>query len=153
MLSLTRIAAAGAAAVIVAFAGVAAAQDINGPPTYGTFNLQAGFEPDPAFQDVVAGGRTDASAISGCRGMIATNPDVRIIYSSGQYPLTIWAESSIDTTLVINAPDGTWYCDDDSAGNLNPALRFARPQSGRYEIWVGTYNGGNGNARVWVSER
>lgn len=153
MLSLTRIAAAGAAAVIVAFAGVAAAQNVNGEPSYGNFTLSAGFQPDPQYADIVAGGRTDASRISGCRGMIATNPDVRVVYSAGGYPLTIWAESSIDTTLVINAPDGTWYCDDDSGGNLNPAIRFARPQSGRYEIWVGTYAGGNGNARVWVSER
>lgn len=154
MLSITRMAAAAAAFATVAFAGVAVAQNINGNPTYGNFQLSAGFMPDPQYADVVSGGRTDASHISGCRGFIATAPDVRVVYSAGNYPLSIWAESSGDTTLVINAPDGRWYCDDDSGGNLNPLVRFGRPQSGRYEIWVGTYGSAtNLQARVWVSER
>lgn len=150
----TRIAATVAAAAIVLSAGIAAAQNVNGEPSYGNFQLTAGFQPDPQYADVLSGGNTDASRISGCSGFIANNPDVRVVYSAGSYPLSIWAESSGDTTLVINAPDGNWYCDDDSGGNLNPVVRFARPMSGRYEIWVGTF-GSNANirSRVWVSER
>lgn len=154
MTPIARLFAAGAAFVAVAASSVAAAQDINGPPTYGNFELSAGFMPDPQYADVLSGGQTDASYISGCRGYIATNPDVRIVYSAGGYPLTIWAEAQGDTTLVINAPDGRWYCDDDSGGNLNPMLRFANPMSGRYEVWVGTYGStDNLPSRVWVSER
>jgi len=154
MSPIARFVAAGAALAALAMGGVASAQDINGPPTYGNFQLSAGFMPDPQYADVLSGGRTDASRISGCRGFIATNPDVRIVYSAGNFPLSIWAESSGDTTLVINAPDGNWYCDDDSGGNLNPAIRFNRPMSGRYEVWVGTYGStSNIQARVWVSER
>ena len=154
MLSLSRTVAAVAAIAALAFSGVAAAQNINGTPSYGNFQLNAGFMPDPQYADVLSGGRTDASRISGCRGFIATNPDVRVFYNSGSYPLTIWAESSGDTTLVINAPDGNWYCDDDSGGNLNPAIRFGRPMSGRYEIWVGTFGStSNLQSRVWISER
>lgn len=155
MQSITRTLAAAAAVATVAFAGVAVAQNMDGNPTYGNFQLSAGFMPDPQYADVQSGGRTDASRLGGaCRGFIATNPDVRIVYSAGNYPLSIWAESAGDTTLVINAPDGNWYCDDDSGGNLNPALRFARPMSGRYEIWVGTFGStANLQSRVWVSER
>ena len=48
-----------------------------------------------------------------------------------------------NTTLVVNGPNGTWYCDDDGGDNgLNPQLRFTPAQNGRYDIWVGTYAAG-----------
>jgi len=147
--------AAGAALAAIALTGPAVAQDINANPTYGNYELSAGFLPDPQHTDVLSGGRTDVSrVINGCRGFIATAPDVRVFYNAGGYPLTFWAESSGDTTLVINAPDGRWYCDDDSGGNLNPAITFSNPRSGRYEIWVGTYGqAANLRSRLYVSER
>ena len=61
--------------------------------------------------------------------------------------------SQDDTTLVINAPDGEWYCDDDGAGYPNPELTFASPMSGQYDIWVGTYGGGNANATLQILEQ
>jgi hypothetical protein len=57
-----------------------------------------------------------------------------------------------DTTLVINGPDGRWYCNDDANG-VNPAFRFASPRSGQYDVWVGTYsNSGLRPARLFISE-
>ena len=69
-------------------------------------------------------------------------------------PLIISVASSADTTLVVNAPDGSFYCDDDGGVNgSNPSVRFNNPQSGRYEIWVGTYRSGSPQAaRLHISE-
>jgi len=132
-----------AALALAATAAVvpASAQNFNANPSYGTVNLRTGFTPDPHVVAVRSGGNIDASSISGnCRGFIANAPDVRLNFQAGSLPLIISAASSADTTLVINGPDGRWYCDDDGGANgLNPGIRFDNAQSGRYEIWIGTY--------------
>jgi hypothetical protein len=130
------------------------AQDISADPNYGTLTLSAGFQPDPRVVSLTAGGGISASsASSACRGYIANAPDVRLYYTSGSFPLIISADSAADTTLVVNAPNGNWYCDDDSGDGSNPLLRFGSPQSGRYEIWVGTYsNSGYAGASLYISE-
>lgn len=133
----------------------AAAQNMNAAPTYGTVNLTAGFTPDPRVVAVQSGGTINAENLSSsCRGFIANAPDVRLVYTRGSYPLILSVASSADTTLVVNAPDGNWYCDDDGGVNgLNPSLRFNNPASGRYEIWIGTYgNASLQDARLHISE-
>lgn len=128
------------AACSLAGATSAAAQDLSARPTYETVNLTAGFPNDPYDVSVSSGGSVDASNIgSPCTGYIASAPDVRLNYDSGSLPLYIYATSDSDTTLIVNAPDGQWYCDDDSNGGLNPQVTFLKPQSGQYDIWIGTY--------------
>lgn len=136
-------------------AAQAVAQDFNGRPNFGTLNLRAGFTPDPQTVAVRSGGSLNAESLSSnCRGFISNAPDVRLNYSAGSYPLILSVNSGADTTIVVNAPDGSWYCDDDGgARGMNPALRFNNPQSGRYEIWVGTYgNSSTQPATLHVSE-
>jgi hypothetical protein len=135
------------AAIATALIGAAAAQDFRQNPTYGTANLSAGFTPDPYVVNVQSGGSIDVGSTIGgsCRGFVANAPDVRLNYSSGSFPLIISVAASADTTLVVNAPDGRWYCDDDSGvSGLNPMVRFNSPASGQYDIWIGTY----GNASL-----
>ena len=144
-----------AAALALAAAVPAAAQDFNATPNYGTLNLRTGFEPDPHVIAVQSGGDRDASRIApGCAGFITSQPDVRLVYEAGSLPLIISVASRSDTTLVVNGPDGRWYCDDDGGVNgLNPSIRFAHPASGRYEIWVGTYgHAALQDARLNISE-
>jgi hypothetical protein len=148
---------ASVVAVAVAFTVAAplAAQDFTLDPSFGTLNLSSGFNPDPTFVSVRAGGAVDASTANrSCMGFISSPPDVRLNYTSGSLPLIISAAASADTTLVVNAPDGTYYCDDDSGTNrINPMVRFNSPASGQYDIWVGTYaNGGLQPARLYISE-
>jgi hypothetical protein len=133
----------------------ALAQDTSASPNYGTLRLQSGFTPDPRVVNVRSGGSIDAQSIdSGCQGYISNAPDVRVVYRAGSLPLIISVDSSADTTLVINAPDGQFYCDDDGGREgLNPMIRFDNPESGRYEIWVGTYgSSANSRARLHISE-
>ena len=147
------LAMAASAAAILAIP--AAAQNINGRPNFGTVNLRSGFIPDPRIVPVVSGGNIAASRIRGdCRGFISASPDVRVVYANGRLPLIISVDSSADTTLVVNGPDGRYRCDDDGGVNgLNPSIRYDRPQAGRYEIWVGSYRSGeNSRARVHISE-
>ena len=135
-LSIFLAAAIGATAV-----SSTAAQDFDAAPNYGTINLEAGFPNDPRVIAVRSGGELNAANLSSsCRGFISNAPDVRLNYQAGSLPLIISVDAEADTTLVVNGPDGSWYCDDDGGEEgLNPSLRFNRPQSGRYEIWVGTY--------------
>lgn len=143
-----------------AFAGVATAQDVSQRPAYGTVNLTSGFTPDPNIVQVQSGGNVNAETLNSgrhtgdCKGMIANAPDVRLNYTKGSLPLIISVASSADTTLVINAPDGSWFCDDDGGVNgNNPAIRFNSPQSGQYDIWIGTYaNASLQNAQLHISE-
>jgi len=148
-LAVFAVAAAASAAI------PSAAQNVNETPNYGTINLRSGFLPDPRIIALQSGGNIDVSQQnSNCRGFITNAPDVRLNYVAGSLPLYISVESSADTTLVVNAPDGTWYCDDDGGTRgLNPSIRFETPQTGRYEIWVGTYGGPElRNARLHISE-
>lgn len=147
---------ASAAVALALVAVPAAAQpNIHASPHFGTANLAAGFGNDPFNVSVVSGGSYNAANIGGhCRGYISSAPDYRLNFSAGgSLPLIISVNSGTDTTLVINAPDGRWYCDDDSGQGTNPSIRFGSPMSGRYEIWVGTYgSSGNASATLRISE-
>ncbi len=134
----------GAAATFTA----AAAQD----------ELQGGFRPDPHRVEIQAGGSVDADDLApGCPGYIASGetPDYSFNYAPTTYSLRIYAESSIDTTLIVNGPSGEWFCNDDESesSNLDPGLFFDDPQAGVYDVWVGAIGEGlSGRAVVSVSE-
>jgi hypothetical protein len=129
--------------------------DYSLPSNYGSAELTAGFVPDPYNVDLQAGGDVDVNEAVGqnCRGYATTAPDFDVTYEAGSFDLYISATSNGDATLVVNAPDGSWWCDDDSAGSLNPGIRFDDPMSGRYDIWVGTYSeGAPEDATLHISE-
>lgn len=136
-------------------AAAAGAQTPSAAPTYGEASLSAGFTPDPYIINLDAGGAINAAAQLGpeCPGFIADAPDFDLYYNAGSLPLIISVSADADTTLVVNAPDGSWYCDDDGGAGGNPRLRFGAPQSGLYDIWVGTYvSGRTERAQLRISE-
>lgn len=119
-------------------------------PTFGAVTLASGFGNEFA-KDLVAGGQLSVN-IGGVRAHVAKAPDFRLNYTKGDAPLVIRASSVGDTTLLVNLPDGTWVADDDSGGGLDPLLRFPNPQSGRYDIYVGTFQKDNIAATLRISE-
>lgn len=132
----------GAAAALALLTAPAQAQSLNSGATgsYGQVQLRSGFQPDPHNVTLNAGGGYDASGINdSCRGYIDTRPSFSLRYRAGELPLYIAAVSDADTTIVVRAPDGSWHCDDDSAGSLNPVVSWETPRSGRYQIWVGRF--------------
>ena len=131
-----------AALIVLLVPGATWAQDIFADPVYGSVNLDSGFTPDPHVVNVVVGGAREADRLGvGCAGFISDSPDFRLRFDSlGVLPLYIWVESNTDTTLAINGPDGEWHCDDDSGSGLNPYVKFASPDTGTYDIWVGAFS-------------
>lgn len=109
-------------------------------PTYGSVRVSPG---QVQTASIAAGGNINAAVLGGnCRGYIASAPDFVVNFETlaGILPLSFTNTSNGDTTLVIYDPAGTWLCDDDSAGNLNPRVTVRRPVTGRYAVWVGTYS-------------
>lgn len=145
---------AAAAVIATLSAAPASAQHFNLNPTYGTVTLRTGFQPDPKVIAVQSGGSINANTInSTCAGFIADAPDVRLQFTAGSLPLIISVASQSDTTLVVNGPDGRWYCNDDGGQNMNPSLRFENAASGQYDIWIGTYGSSSlQSAQLNISE-
>ena len=144
---------AAAAAALLAAAPAAQAQDASLNANYGDIVLSTGFTPDPYRIDLTAGGTIDASSLgSPCSGSISRAPDVQLTFTAGTLPLYLVVNADSDTTLVVNGPDGLWYCDDDSNGGVNPQVTWNSPQSGVYDIWVGTFSGGTAPAALFVTE-
>jgi hypothetical protein len=143
-----------AAAALASCVGTAVAQNTSLPANFAELSLEAGFADDPRVVPLRAGGNIAASrAGSNCRGFITNAPDVRLHYDAGSLPLIISVDAGSDTTLVVNGPNGEFYCDDDSGEGTNPSIRLNDPAAGRYEIWVGTYSSGNSQpARLYISE-
>jgi len=119
----------------------AAAQDPALKPNFGTVKLKAGFANDPHKVKVIAGGNLKIDK-EGVKAYISKEPDFILEYEAGDFPLTIHAESKADTTLLIQGPDGKWFANDDrSEKDLNPLIKFEKPKSGKYVIWIGIYGG------------
>ncbi|MFP4662060.1 MAG: peptidase S1 [Halanaerobiales bacterium] len=110
-------------------------------PEYGSVELEADFEPDPYTREILVGGDVSLSDL-GFAGYVAEAPDFDLYYEPDYgYPLIISVEpghnlDAEDIVLLINDPDGDWYFNwDDSNG---PGIKFDDPESGLYDIWVGT---------------
>ncbi|MNS07669.1 hypothetical protein D3C72_391180 [compost metagenome] len=143
-----------AAAVTLMAAAPAMAQDASQSPAFGSVTLSAGFDDDPLQRRFRGGGPNNAARLPGaCTGNVGTPPDFRVTYTAGSAPLIFRSVSTVDTTLVINGPDGRWYCDDDSFGDLDAEYRFNRPQSGVYDIWIGVVGRSEADATLVVTER
>jgi len=146
----------GVITLLMATTGLASAQDVNAPPAYGSTSLEAGFQPDPHTIPVQAGGAISANQLDeACFGYITHQPSYNLNYSASEYELFLSAASDADTVLVVNAPDGSWHCNDDAPGQgLNAGISFSDPQSGLYNIWVGSldFGGGYEPAMLHMSE-
>lgn len=144
---------AAVAAVAMLAGGAASAQNAGLNANFGSASLRAGFTPDPYRVSVVAGGSLSANALPGsCTGSISNAPDFELTYTAGNLPLAFRVVSGVDTTLVINGPDGAWYCDDDSFGDGDPQVVFTKPRSGVYDVWIGTFSGGTANGVLGITE-
>lgn len=110
----------------------------------------------PTTYSVSAGGMQDVSYCGlpiYATGYFPAQPNLSFFLSGMQNygRLEIQGQSGCDTVLLVRTPDGNWYFDDDSNGNLNPMLDIygAGRLNGRVDVWVGTYSsGGNCNASI-----
>ncbi|AKF04614.1 Alpha-mannosidase [Sandaracinus amylolyticus] len=121
------------------------------PPQYGVLQVRGGVAPDPTVADGVAGGPVSLSgANSSCRGYAQSAPSHVIMAQSGLRFLAIMVNSSFDSTLMVQTPDGQVYCNDDTDGLL-PRVEISSPP-GAIRVWVGAYSSsGGGPYRLGLS--
>ncbi|MDT8367806.1 MAG: hypothetical protein RQ745_01260 [Longimicrobiales bacterium] len=111
---------------------------------FGRATLSPGFSPDPWTVSIVSGGSLDVRGMelgAACVGYATARPDYILDYTAGGSLLHLYVEGEGDTALVINDPDGNWWCDDDTEG-LDPRVTFKAPPNGQYDIWVASYSSG-----------
>lgn len=112
-----------------------------GAPRYGNHALAPGFSPAPARFNGLSGGDIAVKSLNlgdNCLGYAASDPDFLIELSEEFSRITFLNASAEDTTLIINLPNGSWACNDDTNG-LNPALVFHNAPPGPYQVWIGSY--------------
>jgi hypothetical protein len=149
--------AAAAALALIAAPAHAQSLNTNASGTFGQVSLDSGFTPDPYSVTVAAGGPVDATrADEDCNASyLPSRPSFSLRYDNGDFPtLFIGATSEADTTIAVRAPNGQWFCDDDSGGDLNPLVSIEAPRSGRYQIYVGRFfvEGETAPAMLHISE-
>lgn len=129
--------------------------EFNGEPRVARVSLSAGFGPQPHVVPVMATGREGPQTVLGvdCPGrVLSPQPDVTFSYAAGpDHGLYLYAESDDDVTLLVLGPDG-WRCDDDSHGSFDPGVIIEAPLPGDYRIWVGTYQAGETEAMLGITE-
>lgn len=114
------------------------------------------FVPDPHEHEMTAGGSLEFDAAADIPGdyfkrddevdvsgyVYGDGPDVRFYYNADSpdtLSFAFVADEFDDTFLVVNDPDGDWWVVDDSDDSLDPYFSIENPPSGRYDIWVGTW--------------
>lgn len=114
-------------------------------PGFGAVTIAPDELSEPFFTDIVSGGSVDVAYLGdNCVGYAASNPDFRVQLSDDMANLNIMffaSEDNADTTLIVNAADGEWHCNDDSSlDSLDPGITFNTAPAGQYDVWVGSFN-------------
>jgi hypothetical protein len=146
----------------------------NADANFGGGEVTSGFTPDPWSFPLTAGGGSDpvnvitlgllddASSEACGQAYVTRKPDFHFNFQAGQYDLVrfyVVTDNGADATLLINDPSGRWRCNDDHPvvdgwGNERmPTIDFENPETGRYDIWVGSYDQTAHNpAKLFVTE-
>lgn len=152
----------------------AATLNFNADSNFGGAALRTGFTPEPWGFRLTAGGGSDAINVAelGLRddvtgqpctqAFVTRRPDFHFTFEAGNtfsmVRFYVVTENNADATLLINQPDTRWRCNDDHGqpgwGNPTmPVIDFHNPMSGRYDIWVGSYDRSAHNpATLFVTE-
>jgi hypothetical protein len=127
----------------------------NSPATFATLPIGPGFQPDPTEVVMNAGGIVDVTTQglgADCRGFVAAPPDVSVAYTAPGRFLRVFFQAADDTTLVVGLPDGSFLCNDDFSGSLDPLVDITAPAPGLYNIWVGTFGpGATANGTLYLT--
>lgn len=84
----------------------------------------------------------DLTGLGFCPGFTGLDaPDAVMTMDRPEAMISLYALSQVDLVLAVRAPDGQWYCNDDSFG-LNPGISIQQAPAGDYAIWVGAYHRG-----------
>jgi hypothetical protein len=111
----------------------------------GVREVRADLQPDPVTLDVPAhpSGSAQGRMISpSCGGVFSARPDLIVRLPAALPFLRTYATSTVDTVLMVHTPEGSWRCNDDSYGGINPTVDLRDASAGQYEVWLGSYRSG-----------
>ncbi len=110
--------------------------------------------PTERFTTIEAGGDREVNGLGhNCAGFVNfEKPDVDINFAEDSEPgdktnktLTIAAQATADTSLVVYTSNSEWLCaDDTSDSDSNPRLVFRNTEAGGYNVWVASPEKGGG---------
>jgi hypothetical protein len=137
------------AAALLGLAGAAAACPDQSQWGNAVYNMTGSDLYARNYFDVTAGGSNSLSSCSyivprnaSGEGWFTTAPDFSFdLTGMGAYQLEIRVTSECDAALLVNSARNRWVYDDDSNGNLDPAITLTSVADGIVDIWVGTYDG------------
>nr|WP_256473602.1 serine protease [Aliidiomarina quisquiliarum] len=116
-------------------------------PQYGVLKLASGFAVEQGKVEISGGGLVNLFSFNlfPCVGFTASAPDLKLHWAGSNSPLFMHFQATRegdDPSLIIAAPNGQLYCNDDADMNsVNPAMAFKNAPTGIYSIWIGSYNG------------
>ncbi len=116
----------------------------------------ATISPDPYVVDnITAGGDVDIGALNGvglrvpggadCIGYFPAAPSFVFALPMGLPYLRLFfiGEPDSDPVMIVQIPNGLWYCGDDSFGTLDPTVTIiGNTASGVVRVWVGSFRAG-----------
>lgn len=110
---------------------------------YGDDTLEAGFgtvEISAAAGGGVPAFNYDLGSLA-CTGFINIVPTYTFTLSEDGEVLRFVFNGEDDTTLIVEQPDGSFVCNDDTDGenNINPTVDIEAPAAGDYRVFVGSY--------------
>jgi len=115
--------------------------------------LGTGFTPDPWVLDGDVEGTIDAATLDEhCHGWLSSAPDIIFDADTAFTQVSLLAHSTDgDLSLVVQAADGSFRCDDDSEGHDPMVSGSFSP--GPHKIWVGVARrGARRHFRIGLSE-
>lgn len=94
-----------------------------------------------------SGGPVDGAGLGpDCIGFFPSSPQFELLISerSPEIIMFFLADGDLaDTTLLVESPDGRFYCNDDAFdGTLDPGLVIPDARPGHYSVWIGSYHPG-----------
>lgn len=123
--------------------------DAAAAPEQGSAELPADFVPDPLLVPLNAGGSLDIATLNPglnplnhCEGFVDSGADFAFNLLTPLSYLRLFflaADFTGDATMIVRAPDGRWYCNDDSYDLVHPTISIIGAPSGLYQVWLGSY--------------
>ncbi|MBC8505409.1 MAG: hypothetical protein ISR58_08965 [Anaerolineales bacterium] len=115
--------------------------DYTAEPINGTHSLWSGFTPELFQIGLSFGGYEDVSdyfSSSECAGFTTSEPTFNLDWNGNSDGISFFFIGPWDTSMVLQSPDGDWFCNDDYSQNSpHPFIHLDYPSTGTYNIWIG----------------
>lgn len=129
-------------------AGTPPTEPITGlTPSTSAFVFDAAASDPYAIPGALAGGAVDVGSLNpDCPGTYTALPAFGFVLPQPTPYLRIFFvsdDASADAALIVQMPDGTWYCADDSPHSKQPIVDvIGNLATGSVSIWLGSFNPG-----------